>query len=1766
MSLAKASIVVFVAVALLTTAFMVRMSQGEAAPNVPTAGSKVPHYFGPNPNWALSPLTLPDATVSITTTGSHEVTATAVATVGAKGAITGITITNPGGGYSSADVSISGAGTLAAASAFVTTSSAVTAVKVTAGGAAYTKPVVSFSGGGGAPQATATAYGGVDAVTISSPGSGYTFPTVDFDWPDDTNGTLAQAHAEFDAVTGAITAVVIDNPGSGYSSAPGVVIRDGTVMDPINNAGIGAKATTTVKILSVGLETFGAGYTSAPTVTIRDAAGVGRSAAATAAVDAGAVTAINLIAGGSGYITPGGIEKFQDGLPGLCDPAGIAGPVCPDTGKYIPLGVPEEKAYLDPKGQPIKADEYEIGLVQYRTTFSSDLPATLARGYVQLETPSWLIAHPGVSLHYALTNANLDPTKPETPILIDGTQAYAVTPPQWLGVTIAATKNKPVRVVFHNLLPTGSGGDLYLPTDTTLMGSGTGPIAMPAPFNNGTVTDEVRNPLCTDNPQDISCFKQNRATLHLHGGLTPWISDGTPHQWITPANEDTPWPQGVSVQNVPDMNVGTDPGDGVQTFYYTNQQSARLMWYHDHAYGLTRLNVYVGEAAGYLITDKTEKKLIANGTIPGPADTIPLVVQDRTFVPQDSQIYDSVDATGSVVYGQDPTWDKARWGDYGAFWYHHVYMPAQNPGDPGGMNAFGRWMYGPWFWPPAADTVYGPINNPFFDPSCNLDDPATWQYQTYPFCEPLQSPGTPNVSVGMEQFNDTPLVNGVLYPKVTLEPKTYRLRVLNAANDRFFNLQWYVADPRTGTLSEVALNQSELDAAQTDPIVFPTPDTAISPPGPDWVQIGSEGGFLPAPTVVDGHQHITWITDPTRFDFGNVDLHSLVLGPAERADVIVDFSKYAGQTLIMYNDAPAAYPARMPYYDYYTGGPDLRAVGGAPKILPGYGPNTRTVMQVTISGTPAPAFNLTALRTAFSHKADGSGVFESGQNPIIVGQAAYNSAYGTSFVASSNCNAVGSTLQICDGLVRINDILGSFGFNTLKRPTTKSTMQLQPKALHDEMNATTFDEYGRMQATLGVEALPPTPGVQTVVLYPFINPSTELIDGTDLPQEMVAYDADGNPVSDLKIAPMSDANDGSQIWSIVHNGVDTHPIHFHLFDVQIVNRVTWDNIIIPTEPSELGWKDTVRASPLENTVVALRPVLMQLPWELPNAVRNLNPAMPTGTEAGGFNNIDPQGIPTLPVLNQLVNFGWEYVYHCHILSHEEMDMMRPVTMAVPPLKPDALAYSIETIAGVQHVKLTWNDNSITETAFVVQQTTDGTNWTDIGTIISPLDQPNIHEPRSFTDPATFDPTLVCRYRVVAQNTVGYGAEFPAMTVESYSNSVDIGDYTITPSAGAHGSITPDTPQIVPVNGSATFTITPVNASYFIRDVLVDGVSVGAVSTYTFANVTASHTISASFEAKPVLAITSPSGGVSWLRYSTHGVTWTANPAVTGGDFRLQLYDSTGAQASQWLSPLIPAVAAQTSYTYDWAITQAVGTTWRMRVHFYDTAGNQVAVDSSNANFTITENTVMAVTLPNGGENWMRSSVHNVTWTASPEVSSGNFRLQLYDSTGVQMAQWVSPLIPAVAGQTSYTYGWTIAAPPGTNWRMRVYYYNAAGTQLALANANGSFTITENIILAMTSPAGAESWPRLSTHNVIWTVNPATVATGSFRLQLYDSTGVQISQWVSPLISASARAIYTYSWTITQAAGTTWRMRVYYYDAAGLQLTLANSNANFRITP
>src|SRR6266498_1127404 len=345
-----------------------------AMPSGPVDETKVPHYFGPYPNWANSPFRLPDVTISLDGGGGSG--ATAAATVDPQsGAITAVSVTTPGSGYTSAPAVtiVSNSGSSASATAVVDYSGVVNAIAVDVAGSKYSAPAVTISGGGATTDATATAYGGVDAVTLDPiiDYSGYTMPVVEFGLPSGAGAVPATGHATCvedpncapaggSLVT--VNGVVVDSAGSGYTSAPTVVIREGPASAPVSALLYNAFATLTIQ--SIVPDTFGSGYTSVPTVNITDT-GAGTGAAATAAIttSGGSVTAINVGNPGSGYMTPG-IKKFTDSLPGLCIP-----PNCPATGKYIPLGVPEAKTY-----NGTEADEYVIGLIQYYTKFSSSLP------------------------------------------------------------------------------------------------------------------------------------------------------------------------------------------------------------------------------------------------------------------------------------------------------------------------------------------------------------------------------------------------------------------------------------------------------------------------------------------------------------------------------------------------------------------------------------------------------------------------------------------------------------------------------------------------------------------------------------------------------------------------------------------------------------------------------------------------------------------------------------------------------------------------------------------------------------------------------------------------------------------------------------------------------------------------------------------------------------------------------------------------------------------------------------------------------------------------------------------------------------------------------------------------------------------------------------------------------------------------------------------------------------------------------------------------
>jgi len=282
---------------------------------------------------------------------------------------------------------------------------------------------------------------------------------------------------------------------------------------------------------------------------------------------------------------------------------------------------------------------------------------------------------------------------------------------------IVGQKGKPIQITFQNNLP---GGMHIIPNDLTIPGANQG---------------------------------NNRVAVHFHGGLVPWISDGGPFDWWDPMGV-----HGLSFLNNQVLNPGALPGQA--EYYYGLNQSARFGWYHDHSFGITRINAYAGIATGLLIRDAFELNLVNQGLpnyIEAGGNEIPLIIQDKVFVGPNIGLMDPTWAGVVAPAAQTP----------GSLWYAHIYERA-------------RWK------------MSGNLNGG------NLIPPD-------PSCIP-------------EFFGDAMLVNGTTFPKVAVEPRRYRLRFLNACNARFLNLQLYVADgsPDGITLNAATGNPTNL-AAGCDP-------------------------------------------------------------------------------------------------------------------------------------------------------------------------------------------------------------------------------------------------------------------------------------------------------------------------------------------------------------------------------------------------------------------------------------------------------------------------------------------------------------------------------------------------------------------------------------------------------------------------------------------------------------------------------------------------------------------------------------------------------------------------------------------------------------------------------------------------------------------------------------------------------------------------------------------------------------------------------------
>lgn len=194
--------------------------------------------------------------------------------------------------------------------------------------------------------------------------------------------------------------------------------------------------------------------------------------------------------------------------------------------------------------------------------------------------------------------------------------------------TVEARTNERIRVNWVNQLvddPDSANPKFLphlLPVDQTLHWANPGPqgILDPAPYV-GPV------PIVT----------------HLHGAHVAAGSDGGPEAWYMPAASDIP--AGYTIQGSNYASV-SEAGPGAAVYEYSNDQRASTLWYHDHALGITRLNVYAGMAGFWLLRDDEEDSLDLPGPAPRLGDApgtkyyeIPIAIQDRTFNKDGSLFY-----------------------------------------------------------------------------------------------------------------------------------------------------------------------------------------------------------------------------------------------------------------------------------------------------------------------------------------------------------------------------------------------------------------------------------------------------------------------------------------------------------------------------------------------------------------------------------------------------------------------------------------------------------------------------------------------------------------------------------------------------------------------------------------------------------------------------------------------------------------------------------------------------------------------------------------------------------------------------------------------------------------------------------------------------------------------------------------------------------------------------------------------------------------------
>jgi PKD repeat protein len=223
--------------------------------------------------------------------------------------------------------------------------------------------------------------------------------------------------------------------------------------------------------------------------------------------------------------------------------------------------------------------------------------------------------------------------------------------------------------------------------------------------------------------------------------------------------------------------------------------------------------------------------------------------------------------------------------------------------------------------------------------------------------------------------------------------------------------------------------------------------------------------------------------------------------------------------------------------------------------------------------------------------------------------------------------------------------------------------------------------------------------------------------------------------------------------------------------------------------------------------------------------------------------------------------------------------------------------------------------------------------------------------------------------------------------KTQSNYIMVNTYTISATAYANGSISPAGTTTVISGGSQTYTITP-SSGYQVSTVKVDGVSVGPVTSYTFSNVTANHTIAVSFKTASAPTANFSATPLTGTAPLTVAFTDTSTGTVTG--YSWNFGDGTTPSTAQ--SPSHQYSTAG-SYTVSLTVTGPAGTNTK-------TQSNYITVNSTTTPLTITTKSLPGgkVSVPYSATLTASGGTQPYTWSVSAGSLPRAYRCQVRETS------------------------------------------------------------------------------------------------------------------------------------------------------------------------